>query len=233
MQTCVTPGCGGLRSNSDYFVVENVKKQIKEILERKGNLLKIQEELKRPKPTSLPIVDITSGSEYKKMTVKGAFLDNDNTNITLTFNTDGVSLFKSTNVSLWLVYLAINEIPPRERFLMKNLIIWGIWQGAAKPVMNTFIGQFVRDMVKLERERIQLRIDDKDIHCCAKVIIGTMDLPARACVLNTTHHNGAYSCIYCETPGKVVKSGKGHARAFPYLQNPAKKKDQRKYLQRH
>jgi len=77
------------------------------------------------------IVDITSGSEYKKMAVEG-FLDRKNPyNITVTFNTDGISLFKSTNVSLWPIYLAINELPPKERFFEEEFNYLG---NLARPV---------------------------------------------------------------------------------------------------
>ncbi|XP_062583950.1 uncharacterized protein LOC134245701 [Saccostrea cucullata] len=44
----------------------------------------------------------------------------------------------------------------------------------------------------------------------------TMDLQARACVFNMMQHNGLCACLYCEEPGVVVKSGKGHTRSFPF-----------------
>ncbi len=47
------------------------------------------------------------------------------------------------------------------------------------------------------------------------VIGGTLDLPAKAGVLNMTYLNGEQACITCEEPGIVVKQGKGHARSYP------------------
>ena len=52
--------------------------------------------------------------------------------ITLTMNTDGVPLYNSSSVSLWPVFLEINELPPSERSLIQNMIIWGLWQGCLK-----------------------------------------------------------------------------------------------------
>ena len=39
--------------------------------------------------------------------------------ITLLFNTDGIPLYKSSKVNIWPVFLAINELPPEERFAKK------------------------------------------------------------------------------------------------------------------
>ncbi|KAH3864909.1 uncharacterized protein LOC127870222 [Dreissena polymorpha] len=38
------------------------------------------------------------------------------TTVTMTMNTDEIPLYNSSNVSLWLVFLVINEIPPSESF---------------------------------------------------------------------------------------------------------------------
>ncbi|KAK3910293.1 Acetyl-coenzyme A carboxylase carboxyl transferase subunit alpha [Frankliniella fusca] len=47
--------------------------------------------------------------------------------ITLTWNTDGVQIFKSNTYSLWPVYMVVNELPPEKRFLSENLLIAGLW----------------------------------------------------------------------------------------------------------
>ena len=41
--------------------------------------------------------------------------------ISMLFNTDGAPLFQSSGISLWPVFLAINEIPPTERLAL-NLV---------------------------------------------------------------------------------------------------------------
>ena len=50
----------------------------------------------------------------KKRTVPGEFLSSCN-NISFCLNTDGVSLFKSSKVELWPIWLEINELPPKMR----------------------------------------------------------------------------------------------------------------------
>lgn len=60
------------------------------------------------------ISDITDGVEYQKHVASG-FLANPN-NISLSFNTDGVAVFRSSKKGeLWPLYFVINELPPRIR----------------------------------------------------------------------------------------------------------------------
>lgn len=57
------------------------------------------------------IKDVYDGKEYQK---HRAFLSEPGNN-SLLLNTDGVAMFKSSNVSLWPIWLAINELPPHIR----------------------------------------------------------------------------------------------------------------------
>jgi len=53
--------------------------------------------------------DVYSGSVYQHL-VSTKFLD-DYRNISLTLNTDGIPVFRSSNFSFWPLYLIINELP--------------------------------------------------------------------------------------------------------------------------
>ena len=57
------------------------------------------------------IRDVLDGDEYRK---HSSFLSEPG-NVTLLLNTDGVSMFKSSTISLWPIWLAINELPPHIR----------------------------------------------------------------------------------------------------------------------
>ena len=72
---------------------------------------------------------------------------------------DGIPVFKSTKFSIWPLYLAVNELPPNHRFLRKNMLLWGVWFGAEKPDMNTFLTPFVQDMKTLKQDG-NILIDD-------------------------------------------------------------------------
>ena len=139
--------------------------------------------------------------------------------VTLTMFTDGVSLFKSSKVSLWPVYLVVNELSPYSRFLKKNMVLWGLWQGQGKPKMNTFFFPFVQDMRTLYNGGLSVETSagNHTIYVITNAL--TMDLQARACVFNMVQHNGLCACIFCEETGVVVKSGKGHTRSFPYRED--------------
>ena len=55
-------------------------------------------------------------------------------NIGVILNTDGVSIFKSSKISIWPVYLEIANYLPLIRFRMENMITCGIWVGNSKPL---------------------------------------------------------------------------------------------------
>lgn len=60
------------------------------------------------------IRDIQDGKEYRKLYENNGCLSNTN-NLSNLLNTDGVPIFKSSNTSVWPLFIAINEIPPKER----------------------------------------------------------------------------------------------------------------------
>lgn len=133
---CTTPRCTGMRCDtkdgkSNYFVSGDMRTQLKEILENEENWNEVTSSLQRTKKDE--IYDILDGRKYQELKSKCKDMT-----VTLTMFTDGVSLFKSSKVSLWPVYLVVNELSPYSRFLKKNMILWGLWQGQGKPKMNTF-----------------------------------------------------------------------------------------------
>ena len=57
--------------------------------------------------------DLFDGREYKKF-VQSGFLSS-KANVSLTLNTDGVDISRSSKSSLWPIWLQINELPPTQR----------------------------------------------------------------------------------------------------------------------
>lgn len=70
----------------------------------------------RERGKSNNIRDIQDGDEYTKLFKNGNCLYNTD-NLSVLLNTDGVPIFKSSNTSVWPLFIAINEIPPKERYL--------------------------------------------------------------------------------------------------------------------
>ena len=68
------------------------------------------------------IHNVMDGTEYKK---HAHFLSQP-ANVSLLLNTDGADMFKSSNISLWPIWVAINELPPHiryVRFIVRNAVI--------------------------------------------------------------------------------------------------------------
>ena len=59
--------------------------------------------------------------------------------IGLIMNTDGVSLYKSSKVSLWPVYLEIANLCPKLRFRHDNVVICALWVGRSQPNMQILL----------------------------------------------------------------------------------------------
>lgn len=63
--------------------------------------------------------DVYDGREYQKHT---DFLSKPE-NVSFLLNTDGVSIFRSSTVSLWPLWLVINELPPSVRLVFTSVTI--------------------------------------------------------------------------------------------------------------
>ncbi|CAG2187656.1 unnamed protein product [Mytilus edulis] len=209
------------------FVMANINRQLKNLLQSPGiweDVLKNKNYIRnRYLQDNETITDITDGSLYRKLLSENDFLNGtDNTNLTAVINTDGVSLYSSSKVQLWPIFMAVNELNPCARFARENVILAGIWQGKGKPPFNTFIGSFCKLMNDLYDTGITEKLNGEETTVKLKVICGIYDLPAKAAILNMTQYNGSDSCITCEEPGKTVKQGKGTSRCFPYRETAEK-----------
>ena len=76
---------------------------------------KIEKAISKRQSQSCSLSDISDGEMYRKLCEPGQVLYSNN-NLTLTFNTDCVALYKSSRIQIWPIYLVINEIPAVERY---------------------------------------------------------------------------------------------------------------------
>ena len=112
-----------------------------------------------------------------------------------------LNVFSSSKVSMWPIYLMVNELPPKVR--RENLILTGVWCGKTKPNMTVFLQKFVDEAKKLATDGVTWKRNGAEVNsklfglcCCA-------DAPARASMQNTVQFNGYYGCSLCYHPGKV------------------------------
>lgn len=103
----ICPSCPSKRNS--YFITLPFIEQLKELYKRNEFYNDLQWRFNRPVPQPEFISDIFDGSVYKNWMDNG-FLLNPN-NITLSWYTDGIPVFKSAKISAWPLYLTINELP--------------------------------------------------------------------------------------------------------------------------
>lgn len=160
--------------------------------------------------------DIHDGELYKEQnpstehTLNGA---QEIIKLTAVLNTDGVNLYSSSKVELWPVFVSINELSPTLRFSRDNILLLGLWQGKGKPPFKAYFKCISEEINYLTVNGVDI---DEEVHVHLSVLGVTVDLPAKASLLNMTYYNGAEACITCEEPGKTVTQGHGHSRCYPY-----------------
>lgn len=105
----------------------SIVNQIKRIFKKKGLFHKTN--LNNNNNNNNELSDITDGTIYKTIynsNLKKYF--DSNAAFTFTLNTDGISFCEKSNLTMWPVFLAINEIPVEKRFCVENIIIAGNYE---------------------------------------------------------------------------------------------------------
>lgn len=141
--------------------------------------------------------------------------------VSMLFNTDGISVFKSSNYSVWPILATVNELPPHLR--KEHMILAGLWFGNEKPYMNTFLKPFVTELNELGTTGFSVG------NVCRKafVLFLSADAPARATIVrNGKQYNGAHGCDWCEQEGTTLPNGNGPPlRVYPYEHNVPQRSD--------
>ena len=128
-------------STRKFFIEVPIVDQLKALFRRKGFYQDSQHRFDRKDTNTLG--DIYDGSIYKKLMRPGEFLSEAG-NISFTWNTDGIPVFKSSKYSIWPLFFVINELPISKRWCNDNIILAGLWFGTQKPNMLTFLKHLLR-----------------------------------------------------------------------------------------
>ena len=207
--------CSG---NTAFFIEIPIASQIQDFFARPEFLNLLKHRFVRVKKDEHNIEDIYDGELYKRHTGINGILS-DERNISLTWNTDGISVFKSSKFTLWPLYFVVNELPYKERISKDNMIFAGLWFGNSKPSMLTFLQPFHSSLSILENEGLLVKSSDENYFTTRAILLaGTCDLPAKCLVCNTVQYNGFHGCFKCKQAGQTVKTGGkgGHVHAFPF-----------------
>ena len=98
-----------VKKNHNFVYIMSIKDQLKTVLEdfNLGEFLKSH--LLNSQERSIQYSDISHGNMYRRFG-NGKLLNSNA--LSLLMFTDGVPVFNSSSVSLWPIFLAINELPP-------------------------------------------------------------------------------------------------------------------------
>ena len=118
------------------------------------------------------------------------------------FNTDGISPFKSSRLTVWPIYLAFSSLPPTIRMNKANLVTCAFWVGQEKPSMSLFLNPLKQLLLRLRNIGISVSAPgQQQRRIKLQPLFGVLDLIAKAPVLNMVQFNGANGCPVCVHPG--------------------------------
>ena len=133
--------------------------------------------------------------------------------LSISFNCDGVPVFRSSNYSIWPLQGILNELPFKQR--KENVFLIGLWFGNIKPVMTSFLLPFTKEMKKLSTTDFTWIRDGVEIVSQVFACACSADSIARCLLQNIKQFNGEYGCSWCEDPGQSIPKGRGHCRVYP------------------
>lgn len=182
-----------------FFVIFNLKAQLQHLLKITGNLLVANlQKLRMVMEDCAAYADLTDGDLYKRAR---SSLQMKWTDLTLTFNTDGAPVFKSSKASVWPIQLMNNELPIPHRF--HNIIVAGLWFAKEHPPMHIFLKSFTDEFNKIGE--IVWTCPGQILRSRVYILCCCVDSPARAALLNMKQFNGYYGCPWCLQRGTLIE----------------------------
>ena len=129
---------------------------------------------------------------------------------TLLLNTDGISSYRHSKLSIWPIFLVINELPSKKRFCIENIKVAGLSVGEAKAEISEFFHPLVKELKQLEYGLVLCNKDDSACNVTFHLIASVFDKPAKAGVLlgrKILVHNffGGMEVQMCRTRAKKTK----------------------------
>lgn len=178
-----------LHAKSHFFITLDTRKQLHTLIESTKGVLAGGLTARNEKCDDV-ITDITNGTSFSNLQQTEGLTPDD---LTLTMNTDGSPVFKSSKTSVWPLQFTLNELPPAARF--KHPVLAGLWFGPTHPNMQAFLSRFVAGVTAMKpivwEHQACVHRSRVFVLCCA------VDAPARAAVLNMKMFNGHHGCLRC------------------------------------
>ena len=196
-----------LGPEKSFFISMSITKQIEALLKQRHLFQMITT---AHQPTQNKVGDIKDGNLYQQFSTEILAQNREESVITCTFifNTDGVRVFKSNHYDIWPLYLSLVELSEHERYMPQNMIMAALWHGPKKPHLINFTKPFYEEMTAL-KEGVLVQTVEGERTLKAYLLAATMDLPARALVLQMMNFNAASSCHRCYHTGESFQTQAG------------------------
>lgn len=196
-------------TKANFFIIVDFVQQLQLLLQDP----KVATALRNPNefPDNGEIMkDLYDGLVYKKF-VGSLDFSNGQRYLSFCACTDGTPLFKTASLSIWPIFVSVNELPPRLR--MSNILLSGLWFGKSHPTMDLFLEPFADYFTELSNEGFLLNVAGSVKNYKAFLLGMCVDSGARGSVQAIHSHNGESSCNWCLHPGEVEGEGSS-ARKF-------------------
>ncbi len=207
--SCSTPyTISQLRKDGCFFLMLSIALQISSILSVHGHKLLGG----RSSGLRANVTDVHNSNVYQSVIAL-----RDQRNISITWNADGVPLFKSSLNEVWPIRCIINELPPT--LSQKNVILAGLSFGRGKPDMSSFMKCFVQSIEKMNAEGVHWTNPQtaESIVSFVYPLFSSCDSVARCAIQCIHQYNGSYGCSWCLQEGVRVVKGAGHTNVYPGL----------------
>ncbi|XP_052129331.1 uncharacterized protein LOC127750829 [Frankliniella occidentalis] len=211
--------CENCQENTEvaFFIEIPIIRQLQRLFLRPGFVEKLLFRFQRVKKHEDNIEDIYDGNLYKEQTANNGILSGRH-NISLTWYSDGIQIFKSVKYAVWPLFFVINELSYKERTLKENIILSGLWFGKSKPKPNLFLRPFRATFETFKNQGFNFNVPaGPQINVKGILICGTCDLQAKGIFLRTKLYNGFYGCNRCRSAGVRVPAGRTTVHAHPYV----------------
>lgn len=201
-------GCSGCSTElvpkeTNLLVYLGVEKQLKQILRHYWpEIVKFRAEcLKVSKDV---IKDVASGNILKNVLLKNV----DCHALSLTMNSDGVSILKSNSDSLWPIQFTLSFLPPELRYKQSNIIVAAAYYGKLDMPFLDLFTPLAEEFEKLQSSGFLMVLNQKVQHFKVCITMATVDLQAKAKIQRINACIGYNACTYCHRPGNPVKNEK-------------------------
>ncbi|KAK3929480.1 50S ribosomal protein L36 [Frankliniella fusca] len=202
----ICPDCKDPKKKVTYYLICPILPQLQKMYSRPGFLDKLKFKHNRQKLNVNNLEDVYDSSVYKEAE---QLIFKDNNSISLSWYTDGISIFECSTYTLWPFLFVINELSPEERFKPENVILGGLWGCNEKPHPNVFLLPLYNQLKSLS-EGCQVKVfnSEEELKVHVYLLFGTCDVPAKAAFMNMKGHAGYFSCPKCLIKGeKSARTG--------------------------